>query len=109
MPSMPPAVQKADRRRRQSERETTTLEKTAAAKDCFPRLWRLLSFPKSDVWFQNTSSAEGVSRLRNAVELLAPVLWHLELVSSLGELSDEITEAHRREMCESRGLPLPWK
>jgi hypothetical protein len=78
-------------------------------RDVFSRLWKLIEFPNSSVWKEHGSSTEGLRRFRNALELLASVLWHLELASSFGDISDEVSEAHRHEITQLRGLPLPWK
>lgn len=92
--------------------QTTASKKTIAGRACFTRLWKLLSFPNTDVWQQHTSSTTGVKRLRNALELLASILWRLELAASLAELAefpDQTMEDWRRQIIDERGLPLPWK
>jgi len=59
------------------------LSSTTTPKACFARLWKLLSVPKSELWREYRAAAQGPERQREALELLASVVWHLELAHSL--------------------------
>jgi hypothetical protein len=63
--------------------EAMPLSSTTTPKACFPRLWKLLSVPKPELWREYRAAAQGPKRQREALELLASVVWHLELAHSL--------------------------
>jgi len=63
--------------------EAMPLSSTTTPKACFARLWKLLSVPKPELWREYRAATQGPERQREALELLASVVWHLELAHSL--------------------------
>src|SRR5262245_33854969 len=85
--------------------------KEAMAKaPCFERLWRLLSAPEPGLWRQYRAAVEGPERQREALELLASVVWHLELATSLAPWPTQKMEQFYSQLLSAQTDALtPWK
>lgn len=68
----------------------------ALTKQCDPELWRQIS--------SGTSAPE---RLREGLEILASVVWHLELAFSLGPMPNAKAVEYRKTVIDNGEL-LPW-
>ena len=79
-------------------------------KACFARLWRLLSVPGPQLWRQYRAAVEGPERQREALELLASVVWHLELASSLASWpTQKMEQFYSQLLCDQTDALTPWK
>ncbi|MBI5317995.1 hypothetical protein [Bradyrhizobium sp.] len=75
-----------------------------------------MSFSNSNIWKSYKSGKDGLSQHRNAAELLASTLWHLELAHLLGrevwpdgsQFPNETMDEYRRKHCEEQSKDLPW-
>jgi len=83
---------------------------TTTPKACFARLWRLLSAPEPELWRQHWAAAKGPERQREALELLASVVWHLELAASLAPWPTQTMEKfYSRLLGKQADALTPWK
>src|ERR1700757_1213196 len=83
---------------------------TVTTKACFARLWRLLSAPGPELWRQYRAAVEGPERQREALELLASVVWHLELASSLASWpTQKMEQFYSQLLCDQTDALTPWK
>jgi hypothetical protein len=79
-------------------------------KACFARSWKLLSAPQPELWRQHRAAAQGPERQREALELLASVVWHLELADSLAPWPTQTMEKFYSELLRTQPDALtPWK
>jgi len=79
-------------------------------KACFARLWRLLSAPGPELWREYRAAVEGPERQREALELLASVVWHLELASSLASWpTQKMEQFYSQLLCDQTDALTPWK
>jgi hypothetical protein len=79
-------------------------------KACFARYWRLLSAPQPELWRQYRAAAQGPKRQREALELLASVVWHLELADSLASWPRQKMQKFYSELLSKQPDALtPWK
>ena len=86
------------------------LSSTTTPKACFARLWKLLSVPKSELWREYRAAAQGPERKREALELLASVVWHLELAHRLEPWPKKTMEEFYSELLREQADALtPWK
>jgi hypothetical protein len=76
---------------------------------CFRRLWKLLSAPPTELWRHHRAGATGAQRQREALELLASVLWHLDSATSLAKLPTETMENYYEQLCAGTNALTPWK
>src|SRR5262249_47623818 len=86
-------------------RQTALLQKA-----CFARLWRLLSGPGPELWRQYRAAVEGPERQREALELLASVVWHLELATSLASWpTQKMDQFYSQLLSDQTDALTPWK
>jgi len=79
-------------------------------KACFARLWRLLSAPGPELWREYRAAVEGPERQREALELLASVVWHLELATSLASWpTQKMEQFYSQLLCDQTDALTPWK
>ena len=79
-------------------------------KACFARFWKLLRAPEADIWRQHRAAAQGPERQREALELLASVVWHLELAHSLAPWpKQKMEEFYSELLCRQPDALTPWK
>jgi hypothetical protein len=79
-------------------------------KACFTRFWKLLSAPGPEIWREYRAAAQGPERQREALELLASVVWHLELSASLAPWPIEKMEEYYSQLLSRQTDALtPWK
>jgi hypothetical protein len=79
-------------------------------KACFARFWKLLRASEADIWRQHRAAAHGPERQREALELLASVVWHLELAHSLAPWPKQKMEEFYSELLRDEADALtPWK
>jgi len=76
------------------------LSSTTTPKACFARLWKLLSVPKPELWREYRAAAQGPKRQREALELLASVVWHLAFDEEFGQDPVAIQRGQRRKTRE---------
>jgi hypothetical protein len=85
-------------------------EAAITPKACFTRFWKLLSAPGPEIWREYRAAAQGPERQREALELLASVVWHLELSASLAPWPMEKMEEYYSQLLSKRTDALtPWK
>ena len=86
------------------------LSSTTTPKACFARFWKLLRAPEADIWRQHRAAAQGPERQREALELLASVVWHLELAHSLAPWpTQKMEEFYSELLCRQPDALTPWK
>ena len=87
------------------------LSSTTTPEACFAQFWSLLRAPKLEIWHQYQAGAEGPERQqREALELLASVVWHLELAHRLEPWPKQTMEEFRSELLRKQADALtPWK
>jgi hypothetical protein len=86
------------------------LSSTTTPVACFARFWKLLRAPKPDIWRQHQAAAQGPERQREALELLASVVWHLELAHSLAPWPTQKMEEFYSKLLRNQTDALtPWK
>ena len=77
---------------------------------CFAQFWSLLRAPKLEIWRQYQAGTEGPGRQREALELLASVVWHLELAHRLEPWPKKTMEEFYSELLRKQADALtPWK
>jgi hypothetical protein len=87
-----------------------SLSPTTTPKACFARLWRLLSVPKPELWREYQAAERGPKRQREALELLASVVWHLELAHSLAPWpKQKMKEFYSEHLGKQADALTPWK
>src|SRR5262249_16052179 len=83
---------------------------TITPKSCFTRFWKLLSAPGPEIWREYRAAAQGPERQREALELLASVVWHLELSASLAPWPIQTMEEYYSQLlCRQTDALTPWK
>jgi hypothetical protein len=86
------------------------LSSTTTPEACFIQFWKLLSKPKPEIWREYRAAARGPKRQREALELLASVVWHLELAHSLAPWPKQKMEEFYSELLGKQADALtPWK
>src|SRR5262245_9212059 len=86
------------------------LSSTTTPDACFIQFWKLLSKPKPEIWREYRAAARGPKRQREALELLASVVWHLELAHSLATWPKQKMEEFYSELLDKQADALtPWK
>jgi hypothetical protein len=86
------------------------LSSTTTPEACFAQFWSLLRAPKLEIWHQYQAGAEGPERQREALELLASVVWHLELAHRLEPWPKQTMEEFYSELLRKQADALtPWK
>jgi hypothetical protein len=87
------------------------LSSTTTPEACFARYWKLLRAPEPEIWREYQAAAEGPKRQqREALELLASVVWHLELAHRLEPWPKQTMEEFRSELLRKQADALtPWK
>ena len=70
-------------------------------------LWAMLPDPFSESWREIDSSTLRGARLREGLEIFASVIWHLELASTLGPISETKAITHRKQTRASEGT-VAW-
>src|SRR5262245_42843186 len=86
------------------------LSSTTTPDACFTRFWKLLSKPKPEIWRQHRAAAKGPERQREALELLASVVWHLELAHSLAPWpKQKMQEFYTGLLGKQADALPPWK
>jgi hypothetical protein len=79
-------------------------------KACFARYWKLLRAPEPEIWREYRAAAEGPKRQREALELLASVVWHLELADSLAPWPKQTMQDFYSKLLDTQTDALPpWK
>jgi hypothetical protein len=79
-------------------------------KACFVQYWKLLRTPKPELWREYRAAAEGPERQREALELLASVVWHLELADSLAPWPTQTMQDFYSVLLDTQTDALPpWK
>jgi hypothetical protein len=79
-------------------------------KACFARFWKLLRASEANIWRQHRAAAHGPERQREALELLASVVWHLELAHSLAPWpTQKMEEFYSKLLCRQPDALTPWK
>src|SRR6516162_8338297 len=79
-------------------------------KACFARFWKLLRASEANIWRQHRAAAHGPERQREALELLASVVWHLELAYSLAPWPrQKMQEFYSELLCRQPDALTPWK
>jgi hypothetical protein len=87
-----------------------SLSPTTTPKACFARLGRLLSVPKPELWREYQAAERGPKRQREALELLASVVWHLELARSLAPWpKQKMKEFYSEHLGKQADALTPWK
>jgi hypothetical protein len=83
---------------------------TAKPEACFAQFWSLLRAPKLEIWRQHRAAAQGPERQREALELLASVVWHLELAHRLEAWPKQKMVDFYSELLDTKPDALtPWK
>jgi hypothetical protein len=86
------------------------LSSTMTPEVCFARLWKLLSAPEPKLWREYRAAARGPKRQREALELLASVVWHLEMAHSLAPWpTQKMEEFYSDLLCKQPDALTPWK
>src|SRR5262249_34502090 len=77
---------------------------------CFARLWKLLSAPEPELWREYRAATRGPKRQREALELLASVVWHLEMANTLAPWpTQKMEEFYSELLCRQPDALTPWK
>src|SRR5262245_4898233 len=77
---------------------------------CFARLWKLLSAPEPELWREYRAATRGPKRQREALELLASVVWHLEMANTLAPWPTQNMEEFYSDLLYRQPDALtPWK
>jgi hypothetical protein len=76
-------------------------------KACFVQYWKRLRTPKPELWREYRAAAEGPERQREALELLASVVWHLELADSLAPWPTQTMQDFYSELLDTQTDALP--
>src|SRR5262245_32424288 len=98
------------RLRRREMRDITMRRPTKTPKACITRFWKLLSAPGPEIWREYRAAAQGPERQRAALELLASVVWHLELSTSLASWPTQKMEQFYLQLLSDQTDALtPWK
>src|SRR5216684_142359 len=82
---------------------------TSSTNRCFAKLWGRLSRPSIDVWRSHRAGTKGTERQREALELLASILWHLETAASIAELPRQTMDAYYEELVKAPDALTPWR
>ena len=86
------------------------LSSTTTPKPCFAQFWKLLSAPKPEIWREYRAAVQGRERQREALELLASVVWHLELAHSLALWPKQKMQDFYSKLLDTQPDALtPWK
>jgi hypothetical protein len=86
------------------------LSSTTTPEACFARFWKLLRAPESGIWRQHRAAAQGPERQREALELLASIVWHLELAHSLSTWpTQKMAEFYSNLLGNQADAQTPWK
>ncbi len=72
--------------------------------------WRRLRELNEDVWAHHGTGVSFRAKLREAVELMPSVLWHLELADAVGPIVTECAASFRkRKYKDESQRALPWQ
>jgi hypothetical protein len=86
------------------------LSSTTTPEACFARFWSLLRAPELKIWQQHRADVQGPGRRREALELLASVVWHLELAHSLAPWPrQKMDDFYSELLCRQPDALTPWK
>jgi hypothetical protein len=86
------------------------LSSTTTPEACFAQFWKLLRAPKPEIWREYRAAIQGRERQREALELLASVVWHLELAHSLALWPKQKMQDFYSKLLDTQLDALtPWK
>jgi len=80
------------------------------SKSCFTRFWTLLRVPNPDIWREYEAATQAPKRQREALELLASVVWHLELSAELAPWPTQTMKEYYSQLLSAQSdARTPWK